>query len=183
MPALKFFKVTELAPPLEPSAFYFVARADGSADAYLTDNLGAPHPVGNRELTLRMIEESPPPIASDAAGVSFRVQARQAIVAGQVACIDADGLAVLASADNLVHASSGFAIATESVVAFATVELRRVGIVDGGWAFTPGRRVYLGLAGELTQSPSAGLYQLDVGLALTASRLLFDPSAAIVRAP
>lgn len=104
-----------------------------------------------------------------------------AVTVGQVLALRADGMAELASAENLSHASMVAGVALASAMAGSTVGVARVGAVMGSWSFVPGGRVYLGLFGELTQSPDVGAFQLDLGVAAAPDRVLFQPGLAIVR--
>ncbi len=54
------------------------------------------------------------------------------------------------------------------------VSVKRTGfLVDAAWAWTPGR-VYLGANGSLTQTPPADGFDVLIGVAVSATRLLLD---------
>ena len=56
----------------------------------------------------------------------------------------------------------------------APIAIQRAGeISDSGWAWTPGR-VYLGAAGQLTQTPPETGYSVLIGSAVSATRILLN---------
>lgn len=55
------------------------------------------------------------------------------------------------------------------------VNVQRTGhIDDAAWQLQPGKRVYLGRQGNLTQEPPAAGYDVLIGMALTSTRLLLN---------
>ena len=56
----------------------------------------------------------------------------------------------------------------------APIAIQRAGeISDSGWAWTPGR-VYLGVAGQLTQTPPETGYSVLIGSAVSATRIILN---------
>lgn len=55
------------------------------------------------------------------------------------------------------------------------IDVQRSGaLTDSAWAWTPGQRVYLGLAGALTATPPAAGFDVLIGTALSPTRLLLN---------
>ncbi|WP_240466932.1 hypothetical protein [Comamonas sp. lk] len=55
------------------------------------------------------------------------------------------------------------------------INVQRLGhIDDAAWQLQPGKRVFLGRQGRLTQEPPKAGYDVLIGMALTASRLLLN---------
>lgn len=57
MANIQFFKVATLPGSLAPNAFYYVRSGD-HAEAYLTDALGNPFPIGNSALIAALVEQA-----------------------------------------------------------------------------------------------------------------------------
>lgn len=181
MAILRFYKVAALPARPEASAFYFVETAQGYTDAWLTDSTGGLHPIGNAQMIRELVGESPPPGAG-AENVRIELDAGTNITAGEIVVLDGGGLAIHASTAVISHAGLGVFIAMTSAVIGQKITCQRLGPVEGGWQLVPGRRLYLAENGGITHETTSGLFQLDVGMALTPSSFFFDPGVAIVRA-
>jgi len=165
----------------ESSAFYFVEPAQGYTDAWLTDSTGGLPAIGNAQMIQQLAGAALPPL-ENAENVRLELDAGVNITAGEIVLLNAAGLAVHASSQIVAHAIGSVFIAVTSAVIGNKVICQRIGPVDGGWQLMPGRRLYLAEAGGITHANTSGLFQLDVGMALTASSFFFDPGVAIVRA-
>lgn len=181
MAVLRFYKVAALPARPEASAFYFVETAQGYTDAWLTDSTGGLHPIGNAQMIQQLAVESLPALGT-AENVRLELEAGVNITAGEIVVLDTAGQAVHASTQILSHAVLGVFIATSSAMQGHKVVCQRLGPIQGGWQLVPGNRLYLAEAGSITHETTSGLFQLDVGMALTPSSFFFDPGVAIVRA-
>lgn len=181
MAVLKFYKVAALPAHPEASAFYFLETAQGYTDAWLTDSAGGLHPIGNAQMIRELAGESAPPGVS-AENVGLELYAGTNITAGEIVVCDPSGLAIHASTQVIGHSALQVFIATTSAMVGQKIRCQRLGSVEGGWQLVPGRRLYLAENGGITHETTSGLFQLDVGMALTPSSFFFDPGVAIVRA-
>jgi hypothetical protein len=94
-----------------------------------------------------------------------------------------DGLAHYADAATLAHAGLFVGVSETSALAGNPVRIRGAGLVNNtGWSWTVGARVYVGLAGALTQSINVGLFEQAVGVATSAFDLDINIGPPIVYA-
>ena len=110
-----------------------------------------------------------------AAGGETSTYVANGAVSGHVVVAEtAAGTVVPASADNAAHALRVAGVSTNAAADGGDVTVRRQrALTHGGWAFTPGQPVYLGLAGALVQAvPGTAVFIQVVGVALTSTSLL-----------
>ena len=94
----------------------------------------------------------------------------------QVIAIDSAGQAIYASSDNAAHALRIAGVSVAAAAAAAPVTVMSAGLIEhGGWSWTPGQPVFVGLNGVLTQTlPPTSVYSRVIGQAVGATRLLVD---------
>lgn len=103
---------------------------------------------------------------------SITLTAGENISAFQAVAVHGDGLAYKASAGTAADAVRFVGIAITSALTGSNVQVQQVGVIDNnGFLFTPGEMVFLGLAGALVQTPGVGVFELPLGVALSASEL------------
>jgi hypothetical protein len=79
-----------------------------------------------------------------------------------------------ASADQIGDLGHVTGLTTGAAADGASVDVQVSGEIDAGyWTWTPGP-VFLGLNGQLTQSPGSAAFIQQVGMALSATRLLIE---------
>jgi hypothetical protein len=108
--------------------------------------------------------------------------AASAVSGHQAIALDSAGQAIYASADTLADALRVSGISTAAAVGGAEVFVQTQGVLDhGGWAWTPGTPVFLGLAGALVSSPPvSGTFVQIVGRALSPTKLLINLQPPII---
>jgi hypothetical protein len=85
-----------------------------------------------------------------------------------------DGQVFPLSADDAAHIDLLAGITTTSATTSEDVVVQRLGTIDdAGWSWTPGR-VWLGLAGVLTQIPPLTGFDVLIGNAVSATRLILN---------
>ncbi|TYK74370.1 hypothetical protein FSY45_19620 [Comamonas sp. Z1] len=66
-------------------------------------------------------------------------------------------------------------VTVSAAVAGQPVNVQRMGSIDdAAWQLQPGKRVFLGRQGQLTQEPPLGGYDVLIGTAITSTRLLLN---------
>nr|WP_279088474.1 hypothetical protein [Comamonas thiooxydans] len=66
-------------------------------------------------------------------------------------------------------------VTVSAAVAGQPVNVQRMGSIDdAAWQLQPGKRVFLGRQGRLTQDPPQGGYDVLIGTAITSTRLLLN---------
>jgi hypothetical protein len=104
--------------------------------------------------------------------VKVTLTAGQNVNAYQVVAVHSDGLAYIASAATLADADRIVGVAITSALTGNPIDVQQVGTINNlGFSFTPGATVYLGLTGALVQTPNAGVFELPMGVATSASQL------------
>ena len=95
--------------------------------------------------------------------------------------VDSSGFAKYASNDDITHNDKVIGVSTQSITDNTPVLVRTEGFMDdAGWTFTPGDPIYVGLNGSITQTvPSSG-FILNLGQALTATRILINIKTSII---
>lgn len=89
---------------------------------------------------------------------------------------------IKADAGTLHHGDQVLGIALTSQSAGLEVEYAQAGdVTNGGWSWTPGNPIFLGLAGNLTENPNVGVFMLQIGYAKTSTVLAVDIKFAIYR--
>lgn len=92
----------------------------------------------------------------------------------------ADTRVWLADAAESTHVFSLLGVTLTAAPPGQPVDVQRAGVMDdAGWAWTPGQRVFLGPGGALTQTPPAHGFDVLIGVALSATRLLLNLSDPI----
>jgi hypothetical protein len=87
-----------------------------------------------------------------------------------------------ASADDAAGCDQTLGVTTGAAAKGASVTVRTYGaLTELTWTWTSGP-VYLGLAGQLTQTPPASGVVLQIGTAETATRIFVNPQIPIRRA-
>lgn len=91
-----------------------------------------------------------------------------------------NGQVNLASSGEADQVFAVLGITLTSAVAGQPVNVQRAGVVeDAGWAWTEGQRVFLAANGALTQTAPEHGYDVLIGVALSATRLLLSLSDPI----
>lgn len=93
-----------------------------------------------------------------------------------------DGRIDYASADQVAHAHAVLGLTTHAAVEDALIEVRSAGdITEASWNLTPGKPVFLGINGELTQIPPPLAVLLVVGMAATSKTVHVRIAQPILR--
>jgi hypothetical protein len=94
------------------------------------------------------------------------------INAFQVVVVRGDGLAYIADSGDVENSSGVVGVAITSVQAGQVINVQQIGLIDNlGWSFVPGMTLYLGLIGALVQTPNAGVFELSMGTAISATQI------------
>jgi hypothetical protein len=102
-------------------------------------------------------------------------------LSGHIA-VTLDGAGQAVAADNSIatHGGSVVGITTGAAALGASVSIADKGTLEHlGWAFTPNQAVYLGAAGQITQTPPTGQFIKVLGMAKTATRITISIQPAI----
>lgn len=123
------------------------------------------------------VEQGPPgppgPIGP-AGGVAFTRPTPAPLSALRVVWEDAAGAVHPLSADDADHIDLVCGLTLTAASAPGDVTVQRSGpVTDTAWNWAPGR-VYLGMGGALTQSPPEDGFDVLVGVAVSATRLILD---------
>lgn len=95
--------------------------------------------------------------------------------------VDNTGKAVKASADNFDHSQVILGLARQSVLTGEMLKIVQEGpVINNSWSWTPGLPIYLGLAGALTQSRDIGLFQIQLGVAISATKIELEMKDSII---
>lgn len=87
---------------------------------------------------------------------------------------EASGLVYVLDYRDAAHIDLLVGITMTAADGGAPIAIQRAGeISDSGWAWTPGR-VYLGVAGQLTQTPPETGYSVLIGSAVSATRIILN---------
>lgn len=118
--------------------------------------------------------EQGPPGPPGPAGGSVLLRVAGATLSALLMAFELDGEVFALDKDDDAHIDLLLGITVTAADVGNPINIQRTGVVDNsGWAWTPGR-VYLGLAGALTQVPAASGNDVLVGRAVSATRLLLD---------
>lgn len=118
---------------------------------------------------------------ADIPGVSAGGYTAAEIISGhQAITLDANGQAIVASADNAAHQFVE-ALTSSAANIGDNVQVVTTGLFEHlGWTFTTGMPVYLGLAGALTQVlPGTAVFMKVLGIAVSPTRIKVDFQPAI----
>lgn len=118
--------------------------------------------------------------ASDAAQYSITGMAAETIFIGHSVGVNASGEFFLTKSGNLAHSGKCIGVADASALPGQNLRVITAGPFDkAAYLFIPGDAVYVGVNGELTQDiPSSGFEQ-QVGVAVTATKILIDIEPAL----
>lgn len=117
--------------------------------------------------------KGPPGEPGQAGGAAFQRLAGETISALRVV-YEASGLVYVLDYRDAAHIDLLVGITMTAADGGAPIAIQRAGeISDSGWAWTPGR-VYLGVAGQLTQTPPETGYSVLIGSAVSATRILLN---------
>ena len=121
-----------------------------------------------------------PPGAAGGAAAEYTASA--ALSGHAVIAINSAGQAFYASSDQLSHALRVAGVSIGAAVLGDPISVVSAGlIVHGGWSWTPGSPVFVGLNGALTQSlPVGAVFSRVIGQAVSATGLLVDLQPPIV---
>ena len=99
-----------------------------------------------------------------------------------VIALDSAGQAIYASADQLSHALRLAGVSAGAAVLGDPILVVSAGLmVHGGWSWTPGSPVFVGLNGALTQTlPVGAVFSRVIGQAVSTTGLLVDLQPPIV---
>lgn len=118
-------------------------------------------------------------IPGPAGGSALQRVAGPVVSALQVVWEDEHGRVWPLGCTDLEHIFSLLGITLTAADAGQLVNVQRSGVLDDtAWSWTPGQRVYLGLAGQLTHTPAEDGAHVLIGTAVSATRLnlfLQDP--------
>src|SRR5690606_23107372 len=97
-----------------------------------------------------------------------------ATLSALVAVYELDGEVFALDKDDDAHIDQLLGLTVTAASMGASINVQRSGAVNNsGWAWTPGR-VYLGAGGALTQTPASDGFDVLIGRAVSATRLLLD---------
>jgi hypothetical protein len=117
----------------------------------------------------------PPGIPGPAAGQALQRTAAETLSALRVVYELTDGRVALADAVIDAHVFVLLGVTLTAADMGQPVIVQRAGQMDDtGWTWVPGQRVYLGQGGALVQQPPAAGFDVLIGVALSATRLLLN---------
>lgn len=132
-------------------------------------------PVEDTQVVVAAGEQGPPGIPGPAGGQVLERTAGELLSALRAVFEDAAGLVWLADAAEAGEVFTLLGVTTTAADAYQQVLVQRLGAIDdAAWGWTPGVRVYLGAAGQLTQTPPATGFDVLIGVALSPTRLLLN---------
>jgi hypothetical protein len=110
-------------------------------------------------------------------GYDVTAAAAENINAFTMVTYDDNGLVINAGGSIFV---SGMSV--RSVTAGETVEIQTQGLVTNqGWNLTPNLPIYVGINGDITQDPNEGVYCINVGHAVSSTKILLQIQPTIIR--
>lgn len=118
-------------------------------------------------------------------GGSYEKTAGAAISALRVCTTQNDGEMEHADNATAAHLERPLYLAMSAVSAGAIGTFIAFGeVTEATWTWTPGEAIYLGTNGAMTQTPpsGAGVHLREVGRAITATTIRFDPTLVLVLA-
>lgn len=132
-------------------------------------------PVEETQVVVAGGEQGPPGIPGPAGGQVIERTAGEQLSALRAVFEGAAGRVWLADATEAVEVFTLLGVTTTAAEANQPVLVQRLGAIDdAAWAWTPGVRVYLGAAGQLTQTPPDTGFDVLIGVALSPTRLLLN---------
>lgn len=144
-----------------------------------TDSDGTPGQIlvrSSNPLAVREMVWADAPAGTGSGGYT----AAQVISGHQAITLDANGQAIVASADNPTHQFVE-ALTSSAANIGDNVQVVKTGLFEHlGWTFTTGLPVYLGLAGAITQTvPITAVFTKVLGIAVSPTRIKVDFQPAI----
>jgi hypothetical protein len=107
-------------------------------------------------------------------------EAGQDLSGHRVVTTDSVGKIIYMSNDNVSHMNKFIGMTTQAALTGETINVRRYGTIDhSGWNFDVNKPVFLGLNGEITQTPPIALYSLIIGFPETSTKLNISPQKPI----
>lgn len=132
-------------------------------------------PIPETTVVIASGEQGPPGIPGPAGGQVLERTAGELLSALRAVFEDAAGRVWLADATEAGEVFTLLGVTTTAADAHQQVLVQRLGAIDdAAWGWTPGVRVYLGAAGQLTQTPPATGFDVLIGVALSPTRLLLS---------
>lgn len=120
-------------------------------------------------------QQGPPGIPGPAGGQVVQRTAGMDISALLVVYEDLNGAVWPADPDVERDVLALLGVTVSAAAGGQPINVQRLGhIDDAAWQLQPGKRVFLGRQGHLTQEPPKAGYDVLIGMALTASRLLLN---------
>lgn len=117
----------------------------------------------------------PPGMPGPASGQALQRTAAEILSALRGVYELPSGQVALADSSQEDHVFSLLGVTLTAADAGQPVNVQRAGVIDdAGWSWTPGQRVYLGQGGALVQQPPEAGFDVLIGMALTATRLLLN---------
>lgn len=153
---------------VEQDGFDIVVEGDEFGDELIVIGVGGPG--------------GPPGPAGPAGGAPVRRVAATALGGHRLVVPRDDGQVIYADASLLEHASRPVWLTTAAWSSGATADLTASGIVvESSWSWTPGRSIYVGLDGLLTQTvPASAAFARKVADVVSSSTIQVDVSAPII---
>lgn len=117
---------------------------------------------------------------SDAAQYSIAGTATETIFIGHAIGIDSNGDFYLVKSTNPAHSGKCVGVSESSSLAGQNIRVITAGPFDkAAYSFTPGEPVFVGPNGELTQVVPTSWFEQQVGVAITATKILIDIEPAL----
>lgn len=107
--------------------------------------------------------------------------ASHSIISGKLVTVNGDGELEYADANNIQHADKTIGIALSSVNQGEITSFIIPQTITGSFGFIPGSSVYLANDGDFTNNNNYGLFQQELGIALSSTKILFKPGLCIIR--
>jgi hypothetical protein len=123
-------------------------------------------------------------VGGSASGSGYPAYVAAEPVSGhQVIALDSAGEAVYATADDASFLFRVVGVSANAATTGALVTVQNADVMEhGGWSWTPGDTLFLGLGGGLVNAvPPTAAFVLVVGRALSATRILIGLQSPIVR--
>lgn len=113
---------------------------------------------------------------------TMQLTAAESIIIFKIVGTNSSGQALLASSDNTAFANGIAGIAVTSASAGEIVNIKPEGpLTDLGWDWIPGRSIYCGLGGDMTQTPPTTGFLQQVARAVSPTKIVVDIDPAIIR--
>jgi hypothetical protein len=175
---MKINKVVALPASPEANAMYLLR--DGSyVKAYITGTTGTYRQIFSEELVDSVIDARLASLIVD--GSSAQFVASGSLSGHRIVISNPNGTVSYADAGTTSHANRVLGITTGAAAAGADITVKWSGeFSEPTWNWTPGDRIYLGLAGNLTTSPTGVAFIQRIGHAVSPTTIFLQISEAIV---